>query len=112
MNEMTLDDREEKERRVIRKYKVTNSANVRNVANVVANVVANGRKCMVTIGRKRSKIIENLCKLLQMVTNGRKCSQIVVNGHKRSQMLANGREQSKTVVNSQKRSRMFANGRE
>ena len=77
MNDMTVEEREEKERMVSRSTKSQIVANHRKPSQTIAN------------GRKRS----------QTVANDRKWSQTTANGRKRSQMVASHRKQSQMVAN-------------
>ena len=78
MHDMTVEEREEKERKFSRNYKV---------ANVVkeSQMVANGAN------------VVNSCE--RSYINGNNWSQVFANGHKWLQAVANGRKRSRMIAN-------------
>ena len=110
MNDMTVEEREEKERKVSRSTTSQIVANRRKQSQAVANdrkwsqTVANDRKWSLTIAnsRKPSQMIANDRKRSQTIANGRETSQTTANGRKRSQMVASRRKRSQMVANDSK----------
>ena len=102
MNDMTVEEREAKERKSSRKYKVVNGRKCRKRSQAVAN--DRNRTQTVANGRNRSQTVANGLNQSQAITKGRKWSQTVGNSRKRSQMIANCRKRSQTVANGSKRS--------
>ena len=91
MNDMTVEERKEKESLV--------EVQSRKLSQIVANqsqMVANDRK-----RRKRSKTVANDRKWSQTVANDCKWSETIATGRKRSQMIANCRKWSETIAQQQ-----------